>query len=165
MIIKPKYVFQANSCNLVQQEFSTKQELYDFIHSFDFRSLYDSHGKPTYGITRGFRDNQFKVGARLVIDIDGYQAKSNIIWGPQYYVGRSANCNNNVLRVEMPVVPGILYGNRHYSEYHKIFANGDMVYDPVRMRQVYPPCDGRPSELTRFIQQIEKQKYNLDKIR
>ena len=30
MIIKPKYVFQANSCNLVQQEFSTKQELYDF---------------------------------------------------------------------------------------------------------------------------------------
>ncbi|MBQ5699897.1 MAG: hypothetical protein IIV74_01215 [Alphaproteobacteria bacterium] len=165
MIIKPKYVFQANSCNLVQQEFSTKQELLNFIHSFDFRNLYDSDGKPTYGITRGFRDHQFRVGARLVFEIDGYQAKSNIIWGPKYYVGRSANCTNNILRVEMPVIPGILYGNRYYEEYKKILAKDDMVFDPVRMCQVYPPCKGRPSQLTRFIQQIEKQKYNLDKVR
>ena len=165
MIIKPIYVFQADSFNLVRQEFSTKQELLNFIHAFDFRSLYDSDGKPTYGITRGFRDNQFKVGARLVIDIDGYQAKSNIIWGPQYYVGRSANCNNNVLRVEMPVLPGILYGNRYYEEYKKIIANGDMVFDPVRMRQVYPPCNGKKNELTKFIQVIEKQKYSIEKTR
>lgn len=165
MIIKPIYVFQADSLNLIHREFSTKQELYNFVHKFDFRSLHDSTGKPTFGLVRGFRDNQFKIGARLVIDIDGYQAKSNIIWGPSYYVGRSANCTNNILRVEMPVHPGILYGNRYYSEYKKIVSNDDMVFDPVRMRQVYPPCDGKKNELTKFIQAIEKQKYSIEKTR
>ena len=71
MIIKPRYVFQADSFNLVQQEFSTKQDLLNFIHTFDFRNIYNSEGKPAFGITRGFCDNQFRVGARLVIDIDG----------------------------------------------------------------------------------------------
>ena len=65
----------------------------------------------------------------------------------------------------MPVRPGILYGSRYYSEYKKIFNSCDMVFDPVRMRQVYPPCNGRLSELTRFIRQIEKQKYSIDKLR
>lgn len=165
MIIKPTYIFQADSYNLVNQEFSTKQDLYNFIHSFDFRRLYDSNGKAAFGITRGFRDHQFRVGARLDFEIDGYQVKSNIVWGPKYYVGRSAYCNNNILTADMPVCPGILYGNRYYEEYKKMYTAGDMVYDPVRMRQVYPPCNGGLSELTRFVQRIEKQKYNLDKIR
>ena len=166
MEIKPVYVFQVNSYNRVQYEFSSKQELYNFIHSFDFRSLYDTDGKPIRGlITHGFRDHKFKIGARMVFDIDGYHTKSDIIWGAEYYVGRAARCNNNILYVDMPVRPGILYGNRYYEEYKKIFENGDMVYDTVRMRQVYPPCHGRKSEFTRFVQQIEKQKYNLEKVK
>lgn len=165
MEIKPKYIFQANSYNRVQHEFSTKQDLYKFIHSFNFRCLYDSDGNAIPGLmTHGFNDNQFKIGARIVFEIDGYEIKSSIIWGPKYYVGRSAWVSNNVFHVEMPVVKSrILYGNARYSEFIRIYKNGDMVFDPVRMRQVYPPCNGHLSELTRFTQQIEKQKYNLEK--
>lgn len=165
MIIKPIYVFQADSCSIVRHEFSDKKQLYDFIHAFDFRRLHSSDGKPTYGLTRGFRDQQFQIGAHLVFEIDGYEVKSNTVWGPKYYIGRSAQVCNNIIHVDMPVRPGILYGDRWYSEYRKPYASGDMVFDPVRMRQVYPPCNGRPSELTRFVQKIEKQAYTIEKTR
>ena len=166
MKVKPVYVFQADAYNPVQHEFSDKKKLYDFIHAFDFRHLYSIEGKPIRGlITRGFRDQQFQIGARLAFEIDGYEVKSNTIWGPKYYIGRSALVSDNVIHVEMPVVPGILYGNRWYSEYIKPYTPGDMVFDPVRMRQVYPPCNGRPSELTQFVQKIEKQAYTIEKTR
>lgn len=173
MIVKPKYVFQAKSLNLVQHEFSTKKELYEFIRTFDFRSLYDINGKPIpRSTTFGFYANQFQIGACIDFEIDGYQTKSIVIWGPEYYVGRSARLEGNTLTAEMPVRPSILYGKRYYFEFNKYYEEYEynkmknvMVYDPVRMRQVYPPCNGKKSELTKFVQAIEKQKYIIDKVR
>lgn len=173
MIVKPKYVFQAKSLNLVQHEFSTKQELYNFIRTFDFRSLYDINGKPiSRSWTRGFYDNQFRVGACIDFEIDGYQTKSIVIWGPEYYVGRSARLENNTLTVDMQARPSILNGygyyetwNKYYEKYEYNKMKNVMVYDPVRMRQIYPPCNGKKSELTKFVQAIEKQKYIIEKAR
>ncbi len=180
MIVKPKYVFQADAFNLVQREFSTRQELYKFIQKFDFRSLYDINGKPIpWSSTRDFYNHQFRVGACIDFEIDGYQTKSIVIWGPEYYVGRSARLENNTLTVDMPVHRWILDSdryykrpNRYYKEYNKYYEEYEynkmknvMVYDPVRMRQVYPPCNGKKSELTKFVQAIEKQKYIIEKAR
>lgn len=172
MIVKPKYVFQADAFNLVQREFSTKQELYNFIRTFDFRSSYDMNGKPIPGLaSSGFGEHRFRVGACIDFEIDGYQTKSTVIWGPEYYVGRSARLKNNILTVDMPV-RRIWNCNRYYKEYNKYYEEYEynkmknvMVYDPVRMRQVYPPCNGKKSELTKFVQAIEKQKYIIGKVR
>ena len=172
MIVKPKYVFQARLLNTVQREFSTRQELYNFIQTFDFRSSYDINGKPISGfVTSDFDYHLFRVGACIDFEIDGYQTKSTVIWGPEYYVGRSARLKNNILTVDMPV-RRIWNCNRYYKEYIKYYDEYEynkmknvMVYDPVRMRQVYPPCNGKKSELTKFVQAIEKQKYIIDKVR
>ena len=172
MIVKPKYVFQARLLNTVQREFSTRQELYNFIQTFDFRSSYDINGEPIPELNSGYYEHHlFRVGACIDFEIDGYKTKSIVIWGPEYRVGRSARLKNNVLTVDTPIERE-WNCNRYYKEINKYYEEYEynkmknvMVYDPVRMRQVYPPCNGKKSELTKFVQAIEKQKYIIEKTR
>lgn len=172
MIVKPKYVFQTRLLNTVQREFSTKQELYQFIQKFDFRISYDINGEPIPELGSGYyKHHLFRVGACIDFEIDGYKTKSIVIWGPEYYVGRSARLKNNVLTVDTPIHRK-WNCNRYYKEINKYYKEYEynkmkdvMVYDPVSMRQVYPPCNGKKSELTKFVQAIEKQKYIIEKAR
>lgn len=170
MEIKPVYVFEARLFNTVHYEFSTREQLLKCIHDFDFTKFYDINENPLQSFTNfgPICNRNFKVGARLVFEIDGYETKSDIIWGPKYYAGRNAGLDNwNVLYVDilLPATKMKSYGRKKYEKMCKKYEDGDMVFDPVRMRQVFPICAGRPSELSKFLSVIEKQKYNIERIK
>lgn len=169
MIVKPIYVFEANAYNIVRREFSDSKSLYNFIKSFDFTKIYDEDGNAIDN-NYSYEIKRFRLGHRLSFAIDGYNVKSDITWGPEFYVGRSASVlpqpgGRPALEIDSPKAATV-FDNDCYQKLLKYnYSAQDKVFDHTKMRQVYPNVRGRESDFVRFMRNVAKKKYKIEKIK
>ncbi|MDW2958889.1 MAG: hypothetical protein R8M37_03745 [Alphaproteobacteria bacterium] len=169
MIVKPIYVFEANAYNIVRREFPDGKSLYKFIKSFDFTKTYDENGNPI-GNNYSCETKRFRLGHRLSFSIDGYDVKSDIVWGPEFYVGRSASVlpqpgGRPALEIDAPKAATV-FDNTYYQKLIKYnYSAQDKVFDTKTMRQVYPIVRCRESDFIRFVRKVTAKKYKIEKIK
>ncbi|MBQ8256069.1 MAG: hypothetical protein IJY99_03850 [Alphaproteobacteria bacterium] len=169
MIVKPIYVFEANAYNIVRREFPDSKSLYKFIKSFDFTKIYDENGNPIDN-NYSCETKRFRLGHRLSFAIDGYNVKSDVVWGPEFYVGRSASVlpqpgGRPALEIDSPKAATV-FDNACYQKLLKYnYSSLDKVFDTKTMRQVYPSARVRESDFVRFIRAVSAKKYKIEKIK
>ena len=169
MNVKPIYVFEVNSYNVVQREFADRKSLCDFIQSFDFTKVYDKDGN-AFDYDYGYEVKRFRLGHRLAFTIDGYNVKSDIVWGPEFYVGRSASVlpqpgGRPALEIDAPK-PATVFDNSYYQKRLKYnYTAQDKVFDTKKIRQVYPRVPGRESDFARFLRIVRSKKYKIEKMK
>lgn len=169
MIVKPIYVFEANVYNIVRREFSDSKSLCDFIKSFDFTKIYDEHGNPIDN-NYSCEIKRFRLGCCLSFAIDGYNVKSDITWGPEFYVGRSASVlpqpgGRSALEIDSPKVATFFDKDCYQKLIKYNYSAQDKVFDHKTMRQVYPSTRVPESDFARFIRTVAAKKYKIEKIK
>ncbi len=151
MQFKKEYVLQTKENGIVSQcEFTNIRDLRAFISALD----YHTYNNRTYDVPC------LRIGARLKYNIDGYNIKSEIKWGPKYYIGRRATLENKELVVQAFVGP---FGD--CINLARPYNGTDMVFNPKTMRQVFPPCNAATSEFNKFLNAVKSEKYNIQKIK
>ena len=146
MKLKKEYVLQTKEDGVISQcEFSNIRDLRAFIHALD----YHTYTNRTCDVP------SLRIGARFKYTIDGYNIKSEVKWGPQYYIACRASLDNYVLVVE----------THDDTVLTKPYKATDMVFNPKTMRQVFPPCNASTSEFNKFLNTVKSEKYSIQKIK
>lgn len=164
MDIKTVLVFEADLLNTVHREFYDDQQLKDFVKKFNFTKLYTKEGKEA-GINSSLNNCPpvFRLGTRFVFDIDGHAFKSETLWGPQIWLGRSANrrsksTNHSYYEIEVPFL------RRNHYEKHSVVINNEedlIVVKQNNLEQVYPPVNSGKSKFDEYLEFVRNQKFAI----
>lgn len=162
METKSLVVFETDLLNTVYREFYDAEQLKEFIKNFNFTKLYTKNGK-VIGINPSLNNCPpvFRLGTRFIFDVDGYNLKSEPLWGPRIWIGRSANmrskqAQHSYYEIEVPFM------RRNHYEKHSVVINNDedlIVFKQNNLEQVYPSVNSGKSKLDEYLDFVLNRKF------